>query len=174
MKSKWNSKKKIFPIIIDEQSGGSITLILVMHYEISVDFQHFLHLTWLDLCVTVLLFTSLYSQIKSLPQAYFCLTSIVSSTYVYSFWELFSLSQPLLCGILWDFILTLLPCFRKNIAWWSAVIRVQNRWKRICCCHGHKGKKRFFVTVEFLLWDGSFERTPPFMGRKIWSGKMLT
>ena len=64
---------------------------------------------------------------------------------------MFSLSQLLLCGILWDLILTLLLCFRKNIEWWSAVIRVQNRWKRICRCHGHKGKKLFL-----LQWNFSF------------------
>ena len=132
--------------------GGSIALILMIRYEISADFQHSLHLTWLDLCVTVLHLTALHSQIKSSLSGPF-LSNFYSEqyTWVSSVWELFSLSQLLLYGILWDFILTLWLCFRKNIEWWSAVIRVQNRWKRICCCHGHKGKK-----VLLLQWNFSF------------------
>ena len=71
VKSKWNSYKEIFPIIIDEQLSGSITLILMNLYEISADFQNSLYRTWLDLCVTVLPFTSHHSQIKSLLSGVF-------------------------------------------------------------------------------------------------------
>ena len=147
----------------------------MIRYEISADFQHSLHPTWL-VCDCVTPYLTSFTKSRACFLTYFCLTSIVSSTHVFPVFE--SCSASVNCCYVG---------FYETLSWlcYSVLGKILNDDQPLTEYKiDEKGfvvvmvtkVKNFFcnVAVEFLLWDTSFERTPPFMGRKIWSGKMPT